>query len=55
MLYINEIDIAKKRLFIRVDCNVPLDKNLNITDDTRIRRILPTINYALDEDAMIIL
>ncbi|MCD6215084.1 MAG: phosphoglycerate kinase, partial [Candidatus Desulfofervidus sp.] len=55
MLYINEIDIAKKRLFIRVDCNVPLDKNLNITDDTRIRRILPTINYALDEEAMIIL
>ena len=55
MLYINEIDIAKKRVFIRVDCNVPLDKNLNITDDTRIRRILPTINYALDEEAMIIL
>ncbi|MDL1969398.1 MAG: phosphoglycerate kinase [Candidatus Desulfofervidaceae bacterium] len=55
MLYINEIDIKEKRLFIRVDCNVPLDKNLNITDDTRIRRILPTINYALDENAAIIL
>jgi len=55
MLYINEIDIKEKRLFIRVDCNVPLDNNLNITDDTRIRRILPTVNYALDENAMVIL
>lgn len=55
MRYINEIDIKGKRLFIRVDCNVPLDKNLNITDDTRIRRVLPTINYALDENAAIIL
>ena len=55
MLYINEINIREKRLFIRVDCNVPLDKNLNITDDSRIRRILPTVNYALDENAAIIL
>lgn len=55
MLYINEIDIKNKRLLIRVDCNVPLDRNLNITDDTRIRRILPTVNYALDEYAIIIL
>ncbi len=55
MLYINEIDIKGKKLFIRTDCNVPLDRNLNITDDTRIRRILPTINHALDEHAIIIL
>jgi phosphoglycerate kinase len=55
MLYINQIDIKEKRIFIRVDCNVPLDNNLNITDDTRIRRILPTVNYALDENAAIIL
>ncbi len=55
MLYINELNIKGKRVFIRVDCNVPLDNNLNITDDTRIRRILPTVNYALDEDASIIL
>ncbi|MDL1971840.1 MAG: phosphoglycerate kinase, partial [Deltaproteobacteria bacterium] len=55
MIYINEIDIKGKRLLIRVDCNVPLDRNLNITDDTRIRRILPTINHALDENAAVIL
>ncbi len=53
--YINDIDIKGKRVLIRVDFNVPLDENLNITDDTRIRRVLPTINYALDEQAKIIL
>jgi phosphoglycerate kinase len=53
--YITEIDIRGKRLFIRVDFNVPLDDNLNITDDRRIRTVLPTINYALDEGAMVIL
>jgi len=53
--YIDEINIRRKRVFIRVDFNVPLDDNGNITDDTRIRSVLPTINYALDEKAMIIL
>lgn len=38
-----------------MDFNVPLDDKGNITDDTRIRSVLPTINYALDEKAMIIL
>jgi len=52
---INDIDIKGKRVFIRVDFNVPLDENLNITDDIRIRRTLPTINYALDEQAKVIL
>ena len=55
MQYINELDIKNKRLLIRVDFNVPLDKNLNITDDTRIRGVLPTINYALDKNAKVIL
>lgn len=55
MRYINDIDIKGKRVLIRVDFNVPLDENLNITDDTRIRRVLPTINYALDEQAKVIL
>ena len=37
MRYLNEIDIKNKKLLIRVDMNVPLDKNQNITDDNRIR------------------
>jgi phosphoglycerate kinase len=53
--YIDEIDIKGKTLFIRVDFNVPLDQNLNITDDTRIRAVLPTINYCLEADAKVIL
>jgi phosphoglycerate kinase len=40
---------------MRVDFNVPLDDNRNITEDTRIRSVLPTINYALDENAKVIL
>jgi len=53
--FINELDIQGKTVLIRVDLNVPLDENLNITDDTRIRTILPTVNYALDEGARVIL
>jgi phosphoglycerate kinase len=53
--YIDEIDIKGKTLFIRVDFNVPLDQNLNITDDTRIRAVLPTINFCLEADAKVIL
>lgn len=52
---IEDLDIKEKQLFIRVDFNVPLDHDLNITDDTRIRSALPTINYAIDEGASIIL
>jgi len=52
---IEKIDIKGKRVFIRADFNVPLDENGNITDDTRIRSTLPTINYALDAGAKVIL
>ena len=55
MRYIDDIDIKGKRVFCRVDYNVPLDKDANITDDARIRATLPTINYALDENAKIII
>src|SRR6185369_12113398 len=54
--YIDEIDnLAGKKVFMRVDFNVPLDDNQNITEDTRIRAVLPTINYALDQKAKIVL
>jgi len=48
-------NIKGKRLFIRVDFNVPLDENQNITDDTRIRSALTTINFAIDAGAIILL
>ena len=52
--YIDEVDIRGKTVFIRVDFNVPLDRNRNITDDTRIRAVLPTLNFALEEEAKVI-
>ncbi len=54
MKFINEVDLKNKRVLMRVDFNVPLDEDRNITDDNRIRAALPTINYALDEDAKVI-
>ena len=53
--YIDQLDIHNKKLLIRVDFNVPFDKDGNITDDTRIKSVLPTINYALKEKARVIL
>jgi phosphoglycerate kinase len=52
---IDQLNIQEKKLFIRVDFNVPMDENGAITDDTRIRAALPTIRYALQHDAKIIL
>jgi len=52
---IDKVDIKDKRVFIRVDFNVPIDENGNITDDGRIRATLPTINFALDAGAKVIL
>jgi phosphoglycerate kinase len=54
-LTIEDLDLRGKRVFIRADFNVPLDENLMITDDSRVRSTLPTINYCIDEGAKIIL
>ena len=54
-LTIEDIDLKGKRVFIRADFNVPLDDNLKVTDDRRIRSTLPTINYAIDEGATVII
>jgi len=48
-------DIQGKRALIRVDVNVPLDADKNVTDDTRIQAILPTVNFLKDKGAKIIL
>jgi phosphoglycerate kinase len=54
-LFITDLDLKGKKVFVRVDYNVPLDEQGNITDDARIRATLPTINYLLDEGAKVIL
>ncbi len=54
-LSIANIDIKGKKVLMRCDFNVPLDGNRNITDDTRIKAALKTINYILDNDCPVIL
>lgn len=55
LLNIKNLDLAKKKVFIRCDFNVPMDEFGNISDDRRIRSALSTISYCLDQDCSIIL
>ncbi len=52
---IKDVDVKGKRVLCRVDFNVPLDKQRNITDDRRIEAALPTINYLIEHGAKLIL
>ncbi|MEW6673174.1 MAG: phosphoglycerate kinase [Thermodesulfobacteriota bacterium] len=55
MKTIKDVDIAGKRVFFRVDFNVPLDANLKVADDSRLTAVLPTLAYARKQKARLIL
>ena len=52
---IRDIDVAGKRVLVRVDFNIPLDNNGQVTEDNRIVTALPTINYLIEQKAKVIL
>jgi phosphoglycerate kinase len=52
---VRDIDVNSKQVLVRVDYNVPVDKDNNISDDSRIRASLPTLQYLLDHNAGVIL
>lgn len=52
---IRDIDVGEKRVIVRCDFNVPQDENGEISDDTRIRAALPTLQYLLEQGASILL
>ncbi|MBW1836704.1 MAG: phosphoglycerate kinase, partial [Deltaproteobacteria bacterium] len=54
MISIKDIPISGKRVVVRVDFNVPMDEYQNIADDSRIKGVIPTLCYALDRQAKVI-
>jgi phosphoglycerate kinase len=53
--HVSELPVEGKRVFVRVDFNVPLTKDKKVADDTRIRATLPTIKHLIERDARIVL
>ncbi len=54
-LTVDNVELKDKKVLLRVDFNVPLDENQNITDDTRIKASLPTINKIINDGGKTIL
>ena len=54
MKYLDQIDVSGKKVLVRVDFNVPMDKAGKVTDDTRVRASLATINYIRQKGARVI-
>ncbi len=52
---VEDLQVSGKKVLVRVDFNVPLDENKNVTDDNRIVGALPTIKYLIDNNAKVIL
>ncbi|TFG35121.1 MAG: phosphoglycerate kinase, partial [Parcubacteria group bacterium] len=55
MKTINDFDVREKRVLVRCDFNVPIDEQGNILDDFKIKEVLPTIGYLIQNEAKVIL